>query len=239
MSTASGRIPKYEAVAAALRERLAAMTVHEALPTERELMVDFGVSRNTVRQAIGVIVASGLVYNVQGSGTYVADPEVVSKTPRLTSFTEDMRERGLAPASRVLSCELAPAPPEVGRRLGIEEGAVLVRLRRLRLADGRPMALETVHLREDLVPIEALDPSGSIYEQLSRAGHDVQKATQTIAAVNLPVEEAKLLDQAVGAAALRVVRVGLTGREVPVEWAETIYRGDRYDFDMVVAREAS
>lgn len=233
----SGRVSKYEAVAATLLERLTEMTRHEALPTERDLMVEFGVSRNTVRQAIAVLVASGLVYNVQGSGTYVADPDVVSKTPRLTSFTEDMRERGLAPASRVLSCELAPATPVVARRLDLPEGAQLIRLIRLRLADRHPMALETVQLREDLVAIERLDPAGSIYEQLRRAGHDVQKATQTIAAINLPVEQAKLLDQAVGAAALRVVRIGFSGRGVPVEWAETIYRGDRYDFDMAVTRE--
>jgi GntR family transcriptional regulator len=228
---------KYSALAAALEDEIAGMGPHDALPTERELMRQFSVSRMTVRNALARLVARGIVYNVQGSGTYVADPEVVTKTIRLTSFTEDMQQRGLAPESRVLATSRVDAPSELARRLHVETGAGLVFVRRLRLANGTPMALEVVHLVEAGVDWPSVDLEGSLYEQLAHQGVRVVRAAQTIGALNLDAEQARHLDQAVGAAALRVQRVGLTDRGQPFEHAETLYRADRYTFDVVVARE--
>ncbi|MEP6855278.1 MAG: GntR family transcriptional regulator [Pedococcus sp.] len=229
---------KYEQLASTLEARIAPMTPHAALPTERELMEDFSMSRSTVRQAIRVLLGRGLVYNVQGSGTYVSDPEVVSKTLRLTGFTEDMRQRGLEPSSRVISSDCVPAPPELASTLQVTPGAPLRMLRRLRLADGVPMALETIYLVSELLGTSDVDFDRSIYEQLADAGVVVDRAAQTIRAVNLDVDQARLLDQAVGAAAIQVSRVTYTDRGQPFEQAVTTYRGDRYSFQIGVGRSS-
>jgi len=228
---------KYDYVAAALEERIrSSLAPRELLPTERDLMAEFGVSRATVRHAIRVLIHRGLVYNVQGSGTFVADPAVVSKKLRLTSFSEDMRERGLVSSSRLISLRIAPAPAEVTEALEVAEGEPLRFIERLRLANDQPMAHEQVYLPTDLLDIDLIQEGASLYELMAAGGTHVERAAQTIGAVNLPAEHARLLDQAVGAAAIRVVRVSFSDRGRPVEHATTIYRADRYTFDVVVAR---
>jgi GntR family transcriptional regulator len=231
-------VSKHEQIAAQLEERIrSSLHAHDPLPTERQLMKDFGVSRTTVRQAIQGLISSGLVYKIQGSGTYVADPAVISKTLRLTSFSEDMRQRGLEPASVVLASGTVAASPEMASVLEVEPGSPLVFVQRLRLADGRPMALESVYLLAELVDATSLDVAGSLYAQLGERGIRVERAAQTIGATNLDSHQARLLDQAVGAAAIRVVRVSYSDRGLAVERAETLYRADRYGFDVVVARD--
>lgn len=231
------RPAKYEILAARLEERVRTMNAHDALPTERQLLEEFQVSRATVRQAIQLLIRKGLVYNVQGSGTYVANPAVVSKSLRLTGFSEDMRQRGLEPASVILAQGSAPASAELAAKLHIDPGAPLLMMRRLRLADRVPMALEYIYLVTALVDPARIDSGQSLYEQLGEQGIHVSRAAQTIESVNLDAEQARQLDQAVGAAALRVRRVSFTDRGVAFEYGETIYRGDRYSFDIVVARD--
>ncbi|HET7476128.1 MAG TPA: GntR family transcriptional regulator [Dermatophilaceae bacterium] len=233
-----GEQPKYEWVADELARRVAALQPHDTLPSERDLMQELGVSRMTVRRAIELLGRRGLVYQVHGSGTFVADPEVVTKTLRLTSFTEDMVARGLTPSTKIRSAQVAPAPDEVARRLRIAPQTQILTLERLRLADGQPMALEAVRLPPVGVDWSALDLTSSLYAQMESLGTTVQRAAQTIEAVNLDRDQAHALDQPVGAAALRVTRVSYTEAGRPVELAQTIYRGDRYDFDVVISRDA-
>jgi len=240
-STVPSARAKYEHVATVLEARIRSSLVPgELLPTERELMAEFGVSRATVRHAIRILIDRGLVYNVQGSGTFVADPTVISKTLRLTSFSEDMRERGLVGSSRMISSRIVPvpAPAEVAVALEVAEGEPLLFIERLRLANDQPMAHEQVYVSTDLVGLDfdLIEEGASLYELMSTGGIHVERAAQRIGAVNLPAEQARLLDQAVGAAAIRVVRVSFSDRGRPVEHATTTYRGDRYTFDVVVAR---
>lgn len=232
------RPKKYETLAAALQDRVRGMQAHDALPTERELMQEFGVSRMTVRQALGLLIAKGALYTVHGSGTYVAHPDVVSKTLRLTGFSEDMRQRGLRPDSLVLSSGTTHASAEKARRLDVPPGTELVTVQRLRLANDIPMALELVELVGDLADWSTIDLNASLYDQLGQRGVHIVRAAQTIGAYNLDAEQARHLGQAVGAAAVRVSRVSVSDRGRPVEYAETLYRGDRYSFDIVVERDA-
>lgn len=226
---------KYEQLVASLQEKIATMAPHAALPTERALREEFALSRTTVRRAIQVLLRNGLVYNIQGSGTYVANPAVVSKTLRLTGFSEDMKQRGLAPSSQVLKQGPAAASAELASLLEVDLGAPLLMLHRLRLADEAPMALEEICLVTDRVrAAQPLDYGRSLYEQLNQAGIVVDRAAQTIEAVNLDAEQARHLDQAVGAAALRVTRTTYTDRGQPFERAATTYRGDRYSFEIGV-----
>ncbi|MGW3495639.1 GntR family transcriptional regulator [Streptomyces sp. NPDC001020] len=230
--------PKYERVADELARQARQLQPHDTLPSERDLMQQLGVSRITVRRAIELLGRRGLVYQVHGSGTFVADPDVVTKTLRLTSFTEDMEQRGLTPSTRVLSTQVAPADAEVARSLRIDPGVEVLVLERLRLADGQPMALESVHLPPLGIDWKIIDPTSSLYAQMESIGVSVERASQTIEAVNLHPEQAHALDQPVGAAALRVTRVSYTQPGLPVELAQTIYRGDRYDYDVVISRDA-
>jgi|APMI01.1.fsa_nt_gi GntR family transcriptional regulator len=230
--------PKYEQVADEIARRASGLDAHDALPSERELMAELGVSRMTVRTALEQLARRGLVYQVHGSGTFVADPEIVTKTLRLTSFTEDMELRGLTPSTRVLSLTVMPASADVARRLRVHPETEVLVLHRIRLADGSPMALEAVHLPPLGLSWSAVDPSSSLYAQMETVGVRVDRAAQTIEAVNLDREQAHALDQPIGAAALQVTRVSYTADGTPVELAQTIYRGDRYDYDLVISRDA-
>lgn len=229
---------KYEQVAASIRESInQSLAPHDALASERELMAIHGVSRMTVRKAISTLVDEGVVYNVHGSGTYVGSPGIFSKTPKLTSFTEDMISRGAVPSSRVLELTRTTASDSVASALGLEESAEVIEIRRLRLADGIPIAIEDVYLPLSVMMIESLNLGASLYEQLRAAGHEVFRAEQEISAITLPAEVSRLLEVAPGSAALSVTRVSSSRRGQLIEFARTTYRADRYTFQLAVTRD--
>lgn len=229
---------KYEEVAASIRESIAqSMSPHDALASERELMAIHGVSRMTVRKAIATLVDEGRVYNVHGSGTYVGSADIFSKTPKLTSFTEDMISRGSVPSSRVLELARVDAPDAVSAALGLAAGAEVTHIRRLRLADDVPIAIEDVYVPVSVLAIESLNLGASLYEQLREAGHDVFRAEQEIKAITLTDQESQLLEVPAAEAALAVTRVSSSRRGQLIEFARTIYRSDRYTFQLAVTRD--
>src|SRR3954454_8808346 len=114
--------PKHVAITNALREQVRELPVGSRLPSEKELAIRFDVSRMTVRQALDALAVDGRVERVPGSGTFVRRP-TVAMGPNLTSFTEDMRARGLRPSSRLIALEEVTASPEVAPELGVEVGA--------------------------------------------------------------------------------------------------------------------
>lgn len=229
---------KYEKVAAAIRDFIgSSLSPFDALPSERELMAQYGVSRMTVRQAIAILADEGLVYNVHGSGTYVGSSDLVYKTPKLTSFSEDMANRGYKATSRILALSREHADEGIARSLGIPPGSECTHIRRLRLADNKPMAMEDVYLPRTVLDIEHFQLGESLYQQLSAGGHDIVRADQEIKAITLDADSARLLDVAPNAAALLVTRVGSTRKGHLIEFARTIYRSDRYTFQLAVTRE--
>jgi GntR family transcriptional regulator len=239
--TAEARtVYKYETVAAGIREIIShSLAPHDGLPSERELMSMFGVSRMTVRAAIARLVDEGRVYNVQGSGTFVGSSDVFSKTPKLTSFTEDMRSRGHEASSRTLAVARSIADAEIAGRLQIPVGTECTRLSRLRLADDEPMALENVYIPATVLQLEQLRLDQSLYEQMAIAGHEVHRAEQEIQAIKLNDDECELLNVPIGSAALRVERVSSSRHGHLIEFASTIYRADRYTFNLAVTRDSS
>lgn len=229
---------KYEKVATSIRETIAeSMSPHDALPSERELMAVHGVSRMTVRQAIATLVDEGRVYNIHGSGTYVGSSEIFSKTPKLTSFTEDMISRGVTPSSRFLELTRAQAPEAVASALQLQAGTEMTHIRRLRLADDIPMAIEDVYIPGQIFEMESLDLTGSLYDQLRAAGHEVFRAEQEIQAITLDDEDSRLLEIPVASAALSVTRVSSSRKGQLIEYARTTYRADRYTFQLAVTRD--
>lgn len=233
------RVPKYEwlskELVAAYVEQTPAGTL---LPTERELAATHDVSRATVRQALASLESMGVVNRIQGSGTFTVGP-AIAKSLRLTSFSEDIRARGLVPGSRVVSADARPAGADVGRDLRISPAAEVVRLVRVRTAGGVPMCLEEVYLQSAHVPgLLDLDLSASLYELLdTRYGIRLVRADQVLEATVLEERDARALDSPLLAPALRVHRIGLDGRDRPIERSTSLYRGDRYQIRYSVRRE--
>ncbi|WP_084958423.1 GntR family transcriptional regulator [Thermoactinospora rubra] len=230
--------PKYERLRRTLVELIETrLAPHDPLPSERELMQRYGVSRMTVREAIERLVRDGRVYRVQGSGTFVADAGKITKSLTLSSFSEDIRARRMVPGGKLLLMEREPADVNVARDLFVEPGAPVVHLRRLRTADGEPMCLENVWIPEDLVPgLVGLGEVDSLYGRLEQAGAAPEYADQTISATVVTPEQAELLGVPNNFPALEVSRVAYDARGRAVERGISVYRADRYDFRVTIAR---
>jgi len=229
---------KYEAVAQSIRSTIASsLRPHDALPSERDLMEMHNVSRQTVRAAIARLIDEGLVYNIHGSGTYVGSREIFSKAPKLTSFTEDMASRGFTASSRVLSAAVLDADEEVARRLSIPIGSPCTVLRRLRLADDEPIAIEEAYLPTAVLDLDRLRLGESLYAQLAELGHEVIRSEQEITATELDEDQCGLLGVRPGSAALCVLRVSSSRQGRLIEFARDIYRADRYSFRLAVTKD--
>jgi GntR family transcriptional regulator len=203
----------------------------DALPGERDLAEAFGISRVTVRKALAGLVQSGMLRQRQGSGTFVAPAprKVEQPLSRLTSFSEDMQRRGLEPTARWLGREVSLASPREAMRLMLSPSERVSRLRRLRLAGGVPMAIELA-----TVPVRYLpDPhvvEHSLYATLEARGVRPVRALQRLSAANLAAEDAGLLGVEPGSAALAIERISFLASHQPVEFTQSWYRGDAYDF---------
>jgi GntR family transcriptional regulator len=132
-------------------ELIESLAAGEAIPSERQLGTDLGVSRLTVRAALDQLVREGYLVRRRGAGTFVAEPKV-PKGIDISSFSDEMRERGLTPASRTLDLRTIPAGARLGRILHVSPSEPVLSVKRLRLADGDPMAIELLHVRASLVP---------------------------------------------------------------------------------------
>lgn len=210
------------------------MRPHEPLPSERELMDRFGVSRMTVRHALADLVQRGRIYRVHGVGTFVAEP-VVRKEMTLSSFSEDMAARGLVASSRLLALRTEPAGAMVGQALHLSPVAAVVHLNRLRLANDEPMCLEESYLPAEVAGDIAaeLDEKTSLYEQLrTRAAVRLVRAEQEVKPTVLSAEEAALLDVPPLSPALCMTRVTYDDRGRRIEYAKSLYRGDRYSIEV-------
>jgi GntR family transcriptional regulator len=201
-----------------------------ALPSERQLSVDLGVSRLTVRAALDELVREGYLVRRRGSGTFVREPKIAQELA-MTSFSEEMRRRGMTPGSRTLSLETTTAGAYLGRCLHVSPSERVVVAKRLRLADGESMAIETLHVPESLVP--GLEPKdldrGSFYELLAeRYGITIVGGMQTIEPTVTNEEESEALDVPLHSPAFLFERTTRSENEAIVEFVRSIYRGDRY-----------
>ena len=225
-------VPKYHQLKEIIRDGIERdeLPPGAAIPPERELCERYGVSRMTARQAVMELVSEGLLYRVQGLGTFVAEPKLGQGAERLTGFTQDMRERGMETTSTVLELEEEEAGPVVARILGIDPGGLIVRIRRLRNAAGRPMALENSHLLHEVAEgVLGVDLSSrSLYEELGKAGVRISGAEQSYEAVLVNEEESKHLGVPVGSPAMLIERVTHDAKARPFEYVKSVYRGDRY-----------
>jgi GntR family transcriptional regulator len=204
--------------------------VGDAIPSERQLSVDLGMSRLTVRAALDDLVREGYLIRRRGSGTFVSEPKIAQELT-MTSFTEDMRRRGMEPSSKTLELGVAPAGARLGRVFHVSPSEPIVAVKRLRLADGETMAIETLHVRAARVPgLSAKDlEEHSFYELLrDRYGLAIVGGTQTVEPTVTNEEESEALGVPLHSPALLLERTTRDEQNEVVEFVRSIYRGDRY-----------
>jgi GntR family transcriptional regulator len=236
----SGRSPKGTQLRSILEELIGTLRPGDPLPSERELAERYDLARMTVRAEITRLAGEGLVERVQGRGTFVAEPRV-AQAAALSSFTEDMKARGLMAGSRVLGQETMPADAIVARGLDVELGTPVVRLRRVRTADGDPMAVEEAFL--DATRFAGLADAelegASLFDVLeSTFGVRFPAADQRVVAIEIVGEDANLLHVAPGRAGLKFHTILLDEDERPLAYAWSLFRGDRYEIRLRQERRA-
>lgn len=227
---ASSSLPLYQQLQRALRDAIERklLGAHDALPPERDLADDFSVSRITVRKAIDGLVGEGLLVRRQGSGTFVRS-RVEKNFAKLTSFSEDMRARGRNPRSVWLSRAAGTVTPEEALTLRASPGTPVFRFHRIRFADEAPMALEYATVLATCLPsVDAVETS--LYEALERTGNRPVRALQRLRAVLITAEQAELLGANEKDAGLLVERLGFHKDGRAVEFSQSYYCGDIYDF---------
>lgn len=205
--------------------------IGDRLPSERELAEQHNVSRMTARQALQLLQQNGYSRSQVGKGTFVHRPEIDQELRELTSFTRDMIQRGMRPASRVLLAAIRPADDDMAAQLQTEIGDAIVVLRRVRLADNRPIAIETAHLRSARFPglLDHDFAEESLYRVLKEHfGVRLVWATQIIGARMPERAEREALGVGARVPVLSLVRVTYDENDRPVEYVRSCYHSERY-----------
>jgi GntR family transcriptional regulator len=225
---------RYQEIERWLRRRVLRSSLGDPLPSEKELAAQFGVSRMTARQAVQNLAAEGLVQRRRGAGTFVAPRPIHRHEGSLMSFTEDMRRRGLKASSRLLEAGLRPATTADLEALRLPDGARVVAISRLRLADGVPLAIEHAALPADCAGVLADDlETGSLHESLVAAGRKPALSRSWIRARIASAAEARLLEIPPRSALLVERRIIDDSQGRPLEHTETAYNAANYAIDAV------
>ena len=232
----SSPVPLYHQVASAFEEAIREGTLPSETKLENEVALArrYNLSRPTMRQAMDQLVRNGLVVRRRGVGTQVIGPQV-RRNLRLTSLYNDLVSEGADPETEVLSFEHVDAPEEIAQQLKIATGDAVCHLRRLRLLDGRPLALMENWVPTNVVQLDeaALEKDG-LYNILRRSGIDFRMAHQRVGATAADDDEAELLGCEQGSALVLMERTAFDSRGVAVECGHHLYRADRYSFDITL-----
>lgn len=210
----------------------------EMLPPENEMCRQLGVSRPTVRQALGELVQEGYLVRRKGKGTFVCPPPVTGRFfQRLQSFNAEMTQKGLCPSTQVLRCEKLTGRAEIAVNLGLPPGEALLHIKRLRLADCQPLVVVDTCLPYG--PFRWLMHENlthdSLYDLLEAKGTRVDRVTRQIEAISAAPEDARLLQTEPGKAVCLVKSLASVG-STPVEYSVARYRGDRNKFTVELFR---
>jgi GntR family transcriptional regulator len=229
----SGFIPLYYQIQRALMEKIHSgeLSTGDPLASEEELARVYQVSRMTARQALHGLKTSGFAVSQKGRGTFVTSPKLEKNIMHLRGFTEDMKHLGMVPSSKLLEQTVVKASEELAEKLKVEQEEIVMRLRRLRLADGIPMALEESHI--PLKQFPGLDKISfakqSLYFVLRESyGIRLAWADEVIEALAASPEESELLKIPKKASILSISRTIISIDETPIEVACSRYRGDCY-----------
>jgi len=230
-------LPRYYQLANILREQISngKLEAHQPIPSERQLETIYSVSRTTIRQAIDLLVRQGFLFREHGRGTFVSPQKLQKGISELTSFTEDMKQRGLIPGQKILEIGYVQPPEKVRQHLELPEGSdPVLRIERLRLGDGVPMGLQTSYYclpDEQTITQEELEEVGSIYRILQEKFHLIPtEADETLEVTLATPREASLLQIEPGSPLLLSERTTYSQSRRVIEFVKILYRGDRYRY---------
>jgi len=208
------------------------------LPSETALAANVGISVMTVRQAMSHLVNKGLIYREKGRGTFVSPLPLVHPLQRLNSFSEDMQVRGLRPSSQLLVFESCPAPDFVAEYLDCAPGQPVLHIKRLRLADERPVGVHDAYLPRLDIDLTELNRVGSLYRLLEQKGVDLVEAEEHLYGIAADFEFAGLLKFPKGAPLLQLMRISWDRQRVPIEVVQAIYRANFYRYTVRLHRDS-
>jgi GntR family transcriptional regulator len=230
-------IPRYHQLAQILREQIldGKVKANHPISSERELEQIYSVSRTTIRQAIDLLVRQGFLYREHGKGTYVSPQKLQKGISELTSFTEDMKRRGIDPGQKILNIGYIEPPDAVRTHLELPKDChQVLRVERLRLGDGAPMGLQTAYynLPEGITITQAdVEAIGSIYTILEEKLHIIPtEADETVEVTFATPYEASLLHVKAGSPLLLSERTTYSQIRCVIEFVKILYRVDRYRY---------
>lgn len=230
-------IPKYHQLFAILRTKIEnkEWEPNQMIPSERDLEKTYNISRTTIRQALSMLDDYGYVYRELGRGTFVAPPKLQNSLHELTSFSNDLNERGLKPGQKILELKYVEPPVIVRQLLELPDnfGEVLY-VERLRFADDIPIGLHYSYLPlevDDPITLGELEETGSLYEVLQSKYNLVPaEADETLEATIADATESKLLRVSKGTPLLLIERTVWSQNRKPMEFVRMLNRGDRYKY---------
>jgi len=237
-------IPKYYQLANILRQKIedGAWQQYESIPSERLLEEQYNLSRPTIRQAIELLVRQGYLYRVHGKGTFVSPPKLQKGILELTSFSEDMRNRGLKPGQVFLDFGMVDPPAKVMRQLELSENQQVLRIKRIRTGNGEPIGIQDSYLALESgqeITQDEVEIRGSIYGILQeKFGVYPAEADETLEVTLASTEEAQLLKIPEGSPLLLNERTLWSQNRKAVEFVKILYRGDRYKYTVRLTRKA-
>jgi GntR family transcriptional regulator len=231
-------IPIYRQIQVQLKRLILSgqLKPRDVLPSENELAQRYQISVMTVRQAMNALVNEGLIYRERGRGTFVARQPIVQPLQRLESFSEHIAARGLTPTAKVLTLENVPASHEVARALGLTPAEQALRIKRLRLTDGRPVGIHDSYLRGVQVERSGLEAVSSLYALLESQGLVLAEQEETLEAVAADSEASRLLNVALHSPLLQVSSTTFLESGQPLEFVIAIYRTDYYRYAVRLKR---
>ena len=229
-------IPKYYQLAVILQGKIEAgeWAPRSPIPSERQLELLYNVSRPTIRQAIEYLITQGLLYREHGRGTFVSPEKLQKGLRELTSFTEDLVQRGIKPGQVIRSIEKVVPPDAILQRLELPAGSTVTRIDRIRLGDQTPIGLQTSYIalsEVQEITFEDMEKTGSLYRILEEKFNLIPtEADETLEVTLANREEATLLEINEGSPLLLSERLTFTQNRRPIEFVHILYRGDRYRY---------
>lgn len=211
----------------------------DSIIPERELCSIQNVSRMTVNKAISNLVSEGLLYRVQGKGTFVSKYKKKYQFSNVKGFTDVMKEKGINIKTDILSFEMELPSESIKRKLGINNDSINVyKIVRLRYTDGDPFAIEVVYLSEDVCKgfTKCMIDNNSLYRILKETyNHKITKATQTIEPIVLCEEESRILEAEKGSLALKIQRNSYDIKGEPIEYTISVFRSDKFQYELILS----
>ena len=231
-------IPIYRQIQEQLKQLILTgrLKPQDILPSENELAQRYQVSVMTVRQAMNELVSEGLIYRERGRGTFVARQPIVQPLRRFESFSEHIAARGLRPSSRILAFEYIAPVQEAALALALQPADQVLRIKRLRLTDDRPVGIHDSYLRGVHLSRDTLEAFSSLYSLLENQGLSLVEQEETLEAVPADREASRLLQVSPGAPLLQVSSTAFLESGQPLEFVKAIYRTDYYRYAVRLKR---